>query len=478
MLTPGIVHLGCGAFFRAHLALYTDEAIKQSGDNRWGIIAASLFHGEELAKWFQEQNRQYHVLEIAPDGNSQCKTVDALLDILPARDNRLPLIDCMSREAIKIVSLTITEKGYCLHSATGELQLDHPLIEHDFAHPEHPKSAIGIIAAALKQRHHQNLQPFTILSCDNIPDNGQRLRKALTDFLEKTTPELLPWFESQVKTPCSMVDRIVPAVTTEALQQVQEVSGTSDPCAVVTEPFRQWIIEDQLDDCPGWQYLPGVRLVKDVKPYETMKLRMLNGSHSLIAYLGTLAGYETVADAVKNTDMAKFLRHYMLEEAAPTLPEVEIDLNEYAGELLQRFANESLQHNTLQIATDGSQKIPQRWLQGLEQLLHQQQPFHCINTGIAAWFHFLGGISNNGQHYEIKDPLAKELTDRVRRNTTSQSQLVSAMLRDQRIFQPALAKNRALHSELTNSLTTLSQSTIDHLLHAFSANPTVPGKPV
>ena len=456
MLTPGIVHIGTGAFFRAHLALYTDEAMKLSGENHWGIIAASLFHGEELAEQFKQHGRQYRVLEIAPDGSKQCKTVDTVLDILPVRDNRKPLIEWMSREQIKIVSLTITEKGYCLNQATGELELDHPLIKHDIENPDHPQSAIGILAAALKQRHANKLKPFAILSCDNLPDNGLRLRKALLGFIEKTMPELTQWFEAEVKTPCSMVDRIVPAVTDEALQQVKEASGIYDPCAVVTEQFRQWIIEDQLDESPAWHTLPGVQLVKEAKPYETMKLRMLNGSHSLIAYLGTLAGYSTVADAVNNKHLVKFLRHYMLEEAASTLSPLDIDLEQYAEDLLCRFANQSLQHKTIQIATDGSQKIPQRWLQGLALLIQKSQPYTCTLTGIAAWFRFLSGKNDSGQSFNIEDPLADEFAQCIRQNNSNSGQLIHSLLSNQKVFQPSLSDNQRLIDQLDKTFEDLS----------------------
>ena len=449
MLTPGIVHIGTGAFFRAFVALYTDDAIKLSKKNHWGIIAANLFHGHELADAFKWQNQQYNVLEIDSNGTESCKTVDAVLDILPVRDNREPLLKWLSHAQIRLVTLTITEKGYCLNPADGTLMLDHSLIEHDLQNPGHPKSAIGLLVEALNRRQKQNIKPFAILSCDNIPDNGQRLRKALLAYAEVVQPGLAEWMEETVKTPSTMVDRIVPAITPEALKQVSNHTGMDDPCAVVTEKFRQWVIEDDLPESPPWYQIESVKFVPTVHPYETMKLRVLNGSHSLIAYAGSLAGYETIADAIQDDNIARLVKRYMLQEAIPTLPPVDIDLKHYAESLLERFANQSLKHRTIQVAMDGSQKIPQRWLAGLEQLLNQQKDCTCTLLGIACWLRFLGGLNDNGKTLDVQDPLAEELQATVSRYSDQPEQLVRQLLGETRVFQPALAGQPRVNEQLT-----------------------------
>lgn len=458
MLTPGIVHIGTGAFFRAFVALYTDDAIKLSRENQWGIIAANLFHGHELAHAFNWQNQQYNVLEIDPNGTESCKTVDAVLDILPVRDNREPLLKWLSHEQIRLVTLTITEKGYCLNPVDGTLMLDHPLIEHDLHNPGHPKSATGLLAEALKRRHQHNIKPFAILSCDNIPDNGQRLRKALLAYAEVVQPGLVEWIKQTVKTPSTMVDRIVPAITPEALEQVRNHIGMDDPCAVVTEKFRQWVIEDDLPEHPPWYQIESVKFVPEVHPYETMKLRMLNGSHSLIAYAGSLAGYETIADAIRDNRIARLVKRYMLQEALPTLPPVAIDLGRYAGELVERFANQSLRHRTIQVAMDGSQKIPQRWLAGLGQLLNQQKDCICTLLGIACWLRFLAGTDDNGKPLDVQDPLAKELQAMVYRLSDQHELLVYQLLSETRVFQPELAS----HTHVKEQLVTYYQSLSDN----------------
>ena len=365
MLTPGIVHIGTGAFFRAFVAPCTDEAIKLSGENHWGIIAVNLFHGHELANAFKWQNQQYNVMEVDSDGSQSCNTIDAVLDILPVRDNREPLLQWLSHEHIRLVTLTITEKGYCLNPADGKLMLDHPLIEHDLRHPSHPKSAIGILVEGLRRRQEQGIKPFTILSCDNIPGNGQRLRNALLTYAEQAYPDSVEWLRHNLKTPSTMVDRIVPAVTKESLDKVRIHLGMDDPCAVVTEKFRQWVIEDDVPERPAWHLIDSINLVSEVHPYETMKLRMLNGSHSLIAYAGCLAGYKTIAEAIADQRIARLVKRYMLQEALPTLQPVDIDLEVYAQSLLDRFANASLKHQTIQVAMDGSQKNPPALVTGL-----------------------------------------------------------------------------------------------------------------
>ncbi|WP_456236244.1 mannitol dehydrogenase family protein, partial [Endozoicomonas elysicola] len=243
-LTAGIVHIGLGAFHRAHQALYTHETIAATGEFHWGICAANIFGGQELVQELQAQDNAYTVTEMNPDGSRTVKLAAAIAQSLAVEDDRRPLLDIMSAETTRIVSLTITEKGYCLNPATGELMVDNPLIAHDLENTHNPKSALGLIVIALDKRRVQGMKPFTVLSCDNVPDNGKRARAAVIQMAEAMDKELAAWIREEVAFPCTMVDRIVPAMTEESFADVQSYLGVEDKGAIVTEAYRQWVIED------------------------------------------------------------------------------------------------------------------------------------------------------------------------------------------------------------------------------------------
>ena len=243
-LTAGIVHIGLGAFHRAHQALYTHETIAATGAFHWGICAANIFGGQELVQELQAQDNAYTVTEMNPDGSRTVKLAAAIAQSLAVEDDRRPLLDIMSAETTRIVSLTITEKGYCLNPATGELMVDNALIAHDLENIQNPKTALGLIVAALGQRKAKGMLPFTVLSCDNVPDNGKRARAAIIQMAEAMDTELAAWIREEVAFPCTMVDRIVPAMTEESFADVQSYLGVEDKGAIVTEAYRQWVIED------------------------------------------------------------------------------------------------------------------------------------------------------------------------------------------------------------------------------------------
>ncbi|MGI9275473.1 MAG: mannitol dehydrogenase family protein [Endozoicomonas sp.] len=422
--SPAIVHIGPGAFFRAHVALYTDEAMKASGDNGWGIIAASLFHGTELAEQFNQQGCQFTVMEVSPDGTRSLKQVDSVIDMLAVKDDRRPLLEWMVQPAIKIISLTITEKGYEPNLTSNAL------LQHDLQNIDHPKTAIGLIVSALLTRWKNGIEPFTVMSCDNLSNNGQRVREAVLLMAREINSELSEWIAGNVHFPSTMVDRIVPAMTERSLSDVATALGQPDPCAIVNESFRQWVIEDNFPHGrPGWDLIDGASMVMDVKPFETMKLRMLNGSHSLLAYLGCLTGYTTVHEAISDPVLLQFIRDYMLEEAAPTLVEAAgCDFKAYADKLITRFSNPVLQHRTLQIAMDGSQKISQRWLEGQKVLQELNRGFDCTALGMAAWIKFLEGFDEQGNPLEIHDPLKVRLQEIIQQHKPDWEAVITAIL--------------------------------------------------
>ena len=449
-LTAGIVHLGLGAFHRGHQALITDETMQLSGERNWGIIAANIRSGVQLVEDLQAQDNLYTVTETNPDGSRIHKLVSSLVDTVFPGDDRRALIEMMSQENIRIVSLTVTEKGYCTNLATGELLLDNPLVEHDIANRDNPRSAIGLIVAALAARREAGIKPFTILSCDNMPDNGKRTRNAVLQLAEQYDPALSQWIAETCTFPCTMVDRIVPAVTENDLAAVKKELGMEDKGAIVCEAFTQWVIEDDfLMGRPDWDKVPGVSFVDDVQPYEEMKLRMLNGSHSFLAYLGYLGNYTTISEVTADPQYFAATRKLMNEVSAPTLDmPAGSDLEAYAEGLLQRFLNPGLAHHTWQVAMDGSQKVPQRWLNTIRFHLENGSSFAPLALGIAAWMQYASGVDMNGEIIDVRDPMADELKaigDHYANNIEGR---IKAFLNISPIFGDELPQNERFVSEV------------------------------
>ncbi len=437
-LKTRIVHFGFGAFHRAHQALLTDRVLNALGGD-WGICEISLFSGDRLMSQLRAQDHLYTVLEKGPNGN-QPIVVGAVRECLNAKlDSLAAIIEKFCEPQVAIVSLTITEKGYCIDPATGSLDITNPRIAHDLQTPDEPHSAPGIIVEALHRRRERGLQPFTVLSCDNIPNNGHVVKNAVLGMAEKRSPELAKWILEQVSFPGTMVDRIVPAATEESLEEIAQQLGVADPCAISCEPFIQWVIEDHfVSGRPQWESA-GVQMVDDVLPWEQMKLRMLNGSHSFLAYLGYLAGFQHISDCMQDSAFREAAYRLMLNEQAPTLQITNVDLNQYATNLLERFANPALKHKTWQIAMDGSQKLPQRMLEGIRIHLARQSEWPLLALGIAGWMRYVSGVDDSGADIDIRDPLSDKIRAIVAGST--ESERVTALLSLHEIFATDLAQN-------------------------------------
>jgi len=437
-LRSRIVHFGFGAFHRAHQALLTDRVLNAQGGD-WGICEISLFSGDVLMSQLREQKHLYTVLEKGADGN-QPIIIGAVNECLNAKlDTLAAIIEKFCEPQVAIVSLTITEKGYCIDPASGELDLTQPRIEHDLKYPHEPHSAPGILVEALHRRRERGLPPFTVLSCDNIPDNGHVVKNAVLGMAQTRSPELAQWIAEHVSFPATMVDRIVPAATDESLAEIADVLGVFDPCAISCEPFIQWVIEDNfVAGRPAWE-TAGVQLVEDVQPWEQMKLRMLNGSHSFLAYLGYLAGFAHINECMQDAAFREAARQLMLNEQAPTLRIKGVDLNAYADSLLERFANPALKHRTWQIAMDGSQKLPQRLLDGIRIHLLRQSDWPLLALGVAGWMRYVSGVDDAGETIDIRDPLADKIRAIV--ETSSSDERVTALLTLKEIFGNDLPHN-------------------------------------
>ena len=431
----GIVHLGLGAFFRAHGAIYIEEAMAASGGD-WGICGVSL-QNAAVRDALKPQDGCYTALELGPTGRT-ARLVTSVQEVLVAPENPNAVLGRMTDPATKIVSLTVTEKGYCHDPAKGRLNLSHPDIQHDLT-AALPRSAIGYLVRALQARRAAGLAPFTVLTCDNLPHNGRMLRGLVLELAQAIDPVLADWIGLEGRFPCTMVDRIVPATTAEDIAAVTALTHWIDAAPVVHEPFRQWVIED--DFVGGARpdlAAAGVQLVEDVAPYELMKLRMLNGTHSALAYLGYLAGHETIADCMADATFASFVHRLWNREIIPALtPPPGETLGAYAAALASRYANPGIRHRTWQIAMDGSQKLPQRILGTLADNVAAGRDSPGLCLALAAWMTYVGGLDEAGRPIDVRDPLAARL--RTICEAQPEAGRVSALLAVAEVFPPDLA---------------------------------------
>lgn len=468
----GIVHLGLGAFHRAHQAVYLQRHHNRHGQGGWGLCSANLRSNSALVEQLRDQACTYHVAEYRDREQVTLRQINVLREALYVGEGGQDLerlLQRMAAPATCIVTLTVTEKGYCLSPANGQLRLDDPVIAHDLAHPQAPRSAPGIVLEALRRRRAAGTPAFTVLCCDNMPDNGQRTRAAVSGLARAQDADLAQWIDTQVAFPSSMVDRIVPAMDADAFMHLEQQLGCADRAAVVCESFSQWVIEDHFPlGRPGWE-AEGVQMVADVQPFETMKLRMLNGSHSLLAYVGLLAGHRTVCEAIADPALARFIRRYLLDEAAPTLAvSAGIDLPTYANQLLARFANDSLQHRLRQIAMDGSQKLPQRWLQGAQALLEAGRDVDCIALGVAAWIHYCTRPLPGREAHVVDDPLSATFADLA--GSLDGAQRVDAFLDLEQVFPLALSARPAFRDAVQRAYSAIEQAGMAAQLKTFAAH--------
>ena len=431
-LIPRIVHLGFGAFHRAHQGVYTDILAAEHNSD-WGYCEVNLIGGEQQIADLKQQDNLYTVAEMSADAWT-ARVVGVVKKALHAQlDGLESVLAAMCEPQVAIVSLTITEKGYCHSPATGQLMLDHPMIAADLQNPHQPKSAPGVVVEALARRKAAGLAAFTVMSCDNMPENGHVMRNVVTAYARAVDAELAAWMEQHVTFPSTMVDRIVPAVTADTLDKIENLTGVRDPAGVACEPFRQWVIEDNfVAGRPQWEKA-GAELVSDVIPFEEMKLRMLNGSHSFLAYLGYLAGYQHINDCMGDENYRVAARALMLNEQAPTLKVQGVDLTRYADLLIERYSNPALRHRTWQIAMDGSQKLPQRMLDSVRWHLAHNSRFDLLALGVAGWMRYVGGVDEQGNAIEVNDPLLPVIQQAVQNSAEGESR-VEALLAIEAIF--------------------------------------------
>lgn len=465
LATIGIVHLGIGAFHRAHQAVYTDDVLA-AGDDAWKIAGVSL-QSPRMREEMKPQDGLYTL--VLNDGEQvRRRVIGSVACVLFAREQADAVKTLLVAPDTKIVSLTITEKGYARAPASGALLTHDPAIAHDLAHPDAPVSAIGWIVWALETRRKKGIAPFTPLSCDNLPSNGKALRQVVLDFANARSAELGAWIAEHVPFPSTMVDRIVPAPTDEDRAALAAMSGLEDAACVTSEPFTQWVIEDDfVSGRPAWDKA-GAIFTTQVEGFEAMKLRLLNAAHSALAYLGYLKGCDTISDCMEDPDLRAYAECLLREEAAPHVAAPDgYDVQAYISALMTRFANTSLRHRCQQIAMDGSQKLPQRLMATIRDRLAQDAPFERAALAVAAWMIYVRGRDLNGQAIDVRDPLADRLAQLSAAHGDQTDGLVGALLGVSDIFAPDLAADPRLRTALTQATDMLLREGVGASLQAI-----------
>lgn len=404
-LKPGIVHIGLGAFHRAHQAVYTQRALEKSF-GPWGIVAVNL-RSPEPVRALEKQDGLYSIIVRSAEGD-RAEVIGTTVDWLCAAERQQDVLDYLSNPDIRVVTLTVSEKAYGLDPLTGGLDFHHPAVAADIAQPTRPQGVIGFLVEGLFRRWERGSDPFTVLCCDNLPSNGRVVRRLVLEMAGRRDQALANWIESHGKFPCSMVDRIVPAATDETRDRAAALLGAEDRLAIETEPFMQWVIEDDfVSGRPAWEEA-GAVFADAVAPYEDMKLRLLNGSHTLIAHLGILHDLEFVRDVMAVPEFVEIVQRHM-EAATTTLGAVPgIDLPAYKHQLLERFANPTIAHRNTQIAMDTSQKLPQRILAAAAETLKAGGEAREFAYVVALW---IASIYKRG---DLNDPRRDEILAAIR----------------------------------------------------------------
>lgn len=452
-VTTGVVHLGIGAFHRAHQAVVFEDALA-SGDLRWGVLGASL-RSPGVRDQLNPQDGLY-TLVVRDGADEHLRVIGAGRGVLVGPEDPAALVAAMADADVHIVTLTVTEKGYRLDPATGDLLLNDPEVAADLAGIAAPRTAPGFIVAALRARKAAGLKPFTVISCDNLPHNGRRIRAGVLAMASRIDPALAAWIEAEGAFPQTMIDRIVPATTPDDVARLTARLGVEDQGMVKAEPFTQWVIEDWFaGERPDFAAF-GAQLTDAVEPWEDAKLRLLNGAHSAVAYLGALSGHEHVHEAVAVPVFAAYVEA-LWDEAQTTLnPPPGLDVAAYRDELMARFSNSALMHRTRQIAMDGSQKLPQRLLAGAAERLTAGQGVEAMALGVAAWMRWQEGVTESGEAVVIDDPLAAHTAELIATSEDDEAE-VRALLTLSAVFPTALATDRRFVEAVTGAFLSLRE---------------------
>lgn len=407
--SQGIAHIGVGGFHRAHQAFYTDALMNKGEGHDWSICGIGL-RPEDLGvrDALAGQDYLYTLYELGDTDDTETRIIGSISGMLLAADGIQALIDKLASPQIRIVSLTITEGGYCIDDSNGEFMAHLPQIRHDLAHPGEPTTVFGLLCASLAKRRQNGTPAFTLMSCDNLPHNGAVARKALLAFAALRDADLHDWIAANVSFPNAMVDRITPMTSTSHRLQLHDEKGIDDAWPVVCEPFVQWVLEDKfVNGRPAWENV-GVQFTDDVTPYEEMKIKLLNGSHLALTYLGFLQGYRFVHETMNDPLFVRYIRTYMDLDVTPQLASVPgIDLETYKDTLIERFSNQAIADQLERVCSDGSSKFPKFTVPTINRLILDKGDLDRASLVVAAWALYLKGKDENGVAFKIPDPRAE-----------------------------------------------------------------------
>lgn len=429
----GIAHIGVGGFHRAHQAMYADRLMNADSDAReWGICGVGLLENDSrMRDALTEQDDLYTLMLKSAGGVRRARVIGSIVEYVYVPDDPRAAAERLADPAIRIVSMTVTEGGYNVSRATGEFDTDAPGIREDLANPGEPRTVFGLVIEALRLRRERGVDPFTVMSCDNIPGNGEVARGAFTAFAALRDPELSEWIRQHVAFPSSMVDRITPVTSKDDIDEIRERFGIVDAWPVVAEPWEQWVLEDRFPTGRPAYETVGVQMVDDVIPYELMKLRLLNCTHQAMAYFGHLAGYTYAHEAVADPAIRRLLTLYMDREATPTLPAVPgIDLVAYKASLLERYANPDVRDTLARLAADTTDRIPTWMVPVIAEQLTVGGEVRLCAAIVASWARYAEGIDENGEPIEVVDRLRDRVIAAARRDRTEPG----AFLQDRELF--------------------------------------------
>ncbi len=438
----GTVHIGIGAFHRAHQAAFTDTALAAEGGD-WRIRGVSL-RSTDIADALNRQNGLYTLLERGRAGTS-ARVIASIERVIAGRRAPGAVLAALADPATRIVSLTVTEKAYRIDRAIAGGKAD----------PQSRAGVIGLRAQSLRRRRDAGVSPFTVLCCDNLPNNGGLVRARALEFTGSVDPNLRDWIAQTVAFPSTMVDRITPASTSQTIADAEKLTGLADLAAVETEPFCQWIIEENFTDGrPAWE-AGGALFVEKVAPYEEMKLRMLNGTHSLIAYVGFLSGCRCVRDAMGHPLLTQLVDRHLIAAAATLDPLDGIDFSVYGRALADRFANPAIAHETYQIAMDGTEKLPQRLLMPALHVLDSGRDVRPFAFAIAAWMRYCLGRTDSGEKYALRDPQEEKISAALRQTGGDPKAILDVLHALPGLFPKRLRENRIWKSQVGVALSTM-----------------------
>jgi mannitol 2-dehydrogenase len=405
LVTPGVVHIGVGGFHRAHQAMYHDRLMNEGAALHWGICGVGIMPADRrMQQVLAAQDGLYTLVLKHSDGTYEPRVIGSIVEYLFAPDDPEAVIEKMAAESTRIVSLTITEGGYNVSDLTGEFDLANPDVARDLAPGAVPRTVFGLVTEALRRRRGRGLTPFTIMSCDNLQDNGYRSRRVFTAFARRQDPDLGDWVEREARFPNSMVDRITPVTTDADRAEIRERFGLEDRWPVVCEPYTQWVLQDTFSAGRPPYERAGVQVVDQVEPYELMKLRLLNGSHQAMAYFGYLAGYRLVHEAAADPLFQAFLLGYMNKEATPTLAPVPgVDLDGYKDTLIERFCNPEIRDTIARLCAESSDRIPKWLLPVVRSQLSHGGEVTLSAAIVASWARYAEGVDEHGQAIDVVD---------------------------------------------------------------------------